>query len=319
VDEAAWLLLMHQIPPKPPYLRVKIWRKLQTLGAIALKNSVYVLPNSDEGREDFEWLLREIVKQGGDATLCEARLIDGLTDAQVQASFHAARDSDYAELATAARILGRSVSSKRLSGDRHRQREGELVRLRRRLSEIARIDFFDAPGRQTVEGILSELESRLNPSGTRTASANGAAPKELRGRVWVTRKGLHVDRMASAWLIRRFDPGARFKFVPPKGYRPGANEVRFDMFEAEFTHEGDLCTFEVLLGRLGLEDRGLTAIAEIVHDIDVKDAKFGRPEVPGIDRLIAGIAMAHKDDDERLAHGAAVFDALHECFRRRQR
>ncbi len=311
---------MHQIPPKPPYLRVKIWRKLQTIGAIALKNSVYLLPNSDEAREDFEWMLREIVKQGGDATLCEARLIDGLTDAQVQASFHAARNTDYAELASAARALRQSITGKRRSEERQRRGEAELVRLRRRLTEIARIDFFDAPGRQTAEGLLGEIESRLHPDARRrTAGSNGTGLEELRGRVWVTRKGVHVDRMASAWLIRRFDPDAQFKFVPPKGYRPSTNEVRFDMFDAEFTHEGDSCTFEVLLARLGLEDRGLAAIAEIVHDIDVKDAKFGRPEVPGIDRLVAGIAMATKDDEDRLARGATVFESLYEYFRRKQR
>jgi hypothetical protein len=167
---------------------------------------------------------------------------------------------------------------------------------------------------------LGELDRRLHPDGgRRSARADGTGVDELRGRVWVTRKGVHIDRIASAWLIRRFDPDARFKFVPPKGHRPSANEVRFDMFEAEFTHEGDLCTFEVLIARLGLEDRGLTAIAEIVHDVDVKDGKFGRPEVPGIERLIAGIAMGSKDDEERLARGAAVFDSLYEYFRRKQR
>ena len=75
-----WLLLIHQLPPKPPYLRVKVWRRLQALGAVPVKNSVYVLPNTDAAREDFEWLLREVHKEGGDATHCQARLVDGLTD-----------------------------------------------------------------------------------------------------------------------------------------------------------------------------------------------------------------------------------------------
>ncbi len=103
--------------------------------------------------------------------------------------------------------------------------------------------------------------------------------RPLQGSVWVTRQGVHVDRIASAWLIRRFiDPEARFKFVPAKGYVPEPGELRFDMFEAEFTHEGDRCTFEVLLARAGLADPALAAIGEIVHDIDLKDAKFGREE-----------------------------------------
>jgi hypothetical protein len=118
--------------------------------------------------------------------------------------------------------------------------------------------------------------------------------------------------MASAWLIRRFiDPDARFKFVPAKGYRPSAGELRFDMFEAEFTHEGELCTLEVLVQRFGIADPALRDIAEIVHDIDVKDAKYGREEAPGIGQVVAGIAAAHPGDEERLARGSALFEDLY--------
>ena len=141
----------------------------------------------------------------------------------------------------------------------------------------------------------------------------------LTNRVWVTRQGVYVDRIASAWLIRRFiDPDARFRFVRAKGHVPQDGELRFDMFEAEFTHEGDRCTFEVLLARLDLNDKALTAIAEIVHDIDLKDAKFGREETGGIAHLITGLCQSSKDDAQRLARGAAVFDDLYEYFRKRR-
>src|SRR5262249_5374899 len=131
--------------------------------------------------------------------------------------------------------------------------------------------------------------------------------------------GIHVDRMASAWLVRRFiDPDAAFKFVSGKTYRPEPGELRFDMFEAEFTHEGDRCTFEVLMERFGVGDDSLRRIAAIVHDIDLKDTKFGRPETPGIDHLIAGITMGHKEDEARLSRGSALFDDLYEYFRRRR-
>ena len=149
------------------------------------------------------------------------------------------------------------------------------------------------------------------------AAASPKAMDDLKGRVWVTRQGVHIDRIASAWLIRNFiDPQARFKFVPPRGYAPEPNELRFDMFNAEFTHEGDRCTFEVLLARAHLEDPALRAIAEIVHDIDLKDAKFGRSQVEGIKSLITAICMATHDDEERIARGSAVFDDLHQYFRK---
>jgi hypothetical protein len=194
------------------------------------------------------------------------------------------------------------------------------TRLRQRATELAAIDFFGAPGHGVVEGLLAGMEARMT-------TAEGAAPSQPtldaakhRGRTWVTRTGIKVDRMASAWLIRKFiDPEARFEFVPAKGYRPEKGELRFDMFEAEFTHEGDLCTFEVLVQRFGLADPALRAIAEIVHDIDVKDAKYGREEAPGIGQLVAGIAEAHADDEARLARGTALFDdlyALHSATKR---
>jgi len=320
VKAASWLLLIHQIPPKPGYLRVKVWRRLQALGAVAIKNSVYALPNTDEAREDFEWVLREIVKEGGEATLCEARLIEGLSDEEVQRSFHAARDADYAEIAEEARKLQAELPRDAIPEGRRSQVEVDVTRLRRRLTEIGRIDFFAAPGREAAEGRVSGVEARLRPPGVgERAKARPGRVGDFRGRVWVTRKGIHVDRIASAWLIRRFvDADARFKFVPAKGYKPAEKELRFDMFEAEFTHDGDLCTFEVLVSRLGIDDRALVPIAEIVHDIDLKDSKFDRPETSGIDRLIAGIAMGHRDDESRLERGSAVFDGLYEYFSRKR-
>ncbi|MGH7949829.1 MAG: chromate resistance protein ChrB domain-containing protein [Candidatus Binataceae bacterium] len=313
-----WLLLIHQIPPKPDYFRVKIWRRLQSLGAVAIKNSVYVLPRSDQTQEDLEWILREIVEGGGQASICEARFVEGLSDDQVQALLDAARDADYAQLVEEARRIGDELSAAGLDTERRNQLDAEAARLRRRFSETAAIDFFGAPGREVADGMLVGLETRLREFGKQPVRGGAREPVKLaRGNTWVTRKGIHVDRMASAWLIRHFiDPDASFKFVPAKGYRPGPRELRFDMFEAEFTHDGDRCTFEVLLLRSGLHDSALRAMSEIVHDIDLKDAKFGRPEVAGIDHVITGIATAHKDDDTRLARGEALFSDLYAYFKR---
>ena len=168
------------------------------------------------------------------------------------------------------------------------------------------------------------METKLTERTAAETSESGAAHQtaalaHLKDHTWVTRLGVHVDRIACAWLIRRFiDPGARFKFVSGKGYAPSFGELRFDMFEAEFTHEGDRCSFEVLLGHAGLTDPALQAIAEIVHDIDLKDGKFGRDEAGGVKALIAGVAMAHRSDEERLTRGGAIFDDLYEHFSRKR-
>jgi hypothetical protein len=314
-----WLVLIHQIPPTPSYLRVKVGRRLQALGAVAVKNSVYVLPRAEGALEDFQWVRREIVSGGGDASVCEARFVEGLSDASVEALFNAAREADYGGLAQEARALQGTGSRKGKRAARPKEQvESALARLRKRLAEIAEIDFFGAGGRDTVEGILASIESSLRPPQPE-ARTERVASRDVSGATWVTRTGVHVDRIASAWLIRRFiDEEARFRFVGGHEHAPAAGEIRFDMFEGEFTHEGDLCTFEVLLRRFGLKDGALARIGEIVHDIDLKDARFKHPETAGIDHLVAGIAMRHKGDEERIRDGGAAFEALYEFFRRKK-
>jgi len=310
-----WLLLIHQIPPKPDYFRVKIWRRLQRVGAVAVKNSVYVLPKSESTLEDFQWVLREITEGGGDASLCEAGFVEGLTDAQIESLFRAARDADYATIAEEARELTKRKHSR--GSDSVNELAGAVTRLRNRLTEIVTIDYFDSLGRQTAEGLVSSLERVVQPA---PANETVKSPSQYRGVTWVTRKGIHVDRMASAWLIRRFvDEQANFKFVPARGYQPQKGEVRFDMFDAEFTHEGDRCTAEVLMARFAPSEGALRPVTEIVHDIDLKDAKFERPETAGVEALITGICSRVKDDDERLARGSEVFTNLFEFFSRRRR
>ncbi|HZR46507.1 MAG TPA: chromate resistance protein ChrB domain-containing protein [Candidatus Manganitrophaceae bacterium] len=319
-DEGRWLLLIHQIPPKPSYFRVKIWRRLQRLGSVAIKNSVYVLPKSDSTYEDFQWVLREIVEGGGDASICEARFIDGLSNPQVEALFRTAREADYDRLAEEARTLLKNFPLRRkLPVDRVAEAEGHLSRLHRLLAEVIRIDFFHTPKREAAQRAISDLEAHLIQirRGPSDAIVTPLSLDALQGRTWVTRKGIHIDRIASAWLIGRFiDPKAKFKFVLSKGTHSQTGELRFDMFDAEFTHQGDRCTFEVLIERTGLKEPALRPIAEIVHDIDLKDEKFGRQETPGIDRLIAGMVSAHKGDEARLDRGMALFDDLYAYFKR---
>lgn len=278
-----WLLLIHQLPPKPEYLRVKVARRLQRIGAIALKNTVYVLPSSAETVEDMKWTVRDIRTSGGEANLCKAHFVDGVSDGDLQQRFNDARDADYEPLLIEAK-----------------KKRADLAAIREKFNAVRAIDYFGAPKGQALEALLDR-----KPGG-------GKQPKlDLHGRTWVTRAGIHVDRMASAWLIKRFiDADAKFHFVSGD-YKPKKNEVRFDMFEAEFTHEGDRCTFEVLLLRAGLTDHALQAIGEIVHDIDLRDDKFKRPETAGVAMLVNGIALAHRDDHDRLRRAMDAFDEMY--------
>jgi hypothetical protein len=312
-----WLLLIHQLPAKPAYFRVKIWRRLQGIGAVAVKSTVYALPANAETQEDFAWLLKEIVEGGGEAMVCEARLIDGLSDSQARALFDTARDEDYETVVKAARALSAKLEAAATQEEIADVRT-QVRRLRKRLTDVAAIDFFGATGRLTAESLIAGLEAQIVEDKDMVESQPQAARTNLdfKGRTWVTRQGVHVDRIACAWLIRRFiDSDATIRFVPGKAYVPKEGELRFDMFEGEFTHEGDRCSFEVLLARAGLSDPALQAIGEIVHDIDLKDGKFGREEATGIAHLIAGIAMANQEDEQRIVQGGPVFDNLYQYFR----
>jgi hypothetical protein len=239
-----WLLFIHQLPPKPDYLRVKTRRRLRRIGAVAIKQTVYALPNTEEAFEDLQWLRQEIEAEGGSVVIATAQIIEGITDEELDAMLANERALPAAEN-----------------------------------EEPTAID-------------------RVRP-----------------GRSWVTRSGVNVDRVASAWLIRRFiDADARFKFVAARGYRPRAGELRFDMYEAEYTHAGEDCTFQTLVRRFGLRDRALAAIGEVVHDIDCKDDRYHRAETAGFAALIRGIVETHETDRARLGRGAAVLDDLYAYF-----
>jgi hypothetical protein len=307
-------MLIHQLPKDPAYLRVKIGRRLARIGSVPLKSSVYILPRCEGAVEDFHWVRQEIVSGGGEATIAEAALVDGLSDEEVEAKFREARDADYAELVREARELGKTFkrrSDRQLSDDRLKQLLEGVALLEQRMHAIMATDFFGASLRETAGGLLQELRARAETPQVQAATPTGRR-EQMRGRTWVTRTGIHVDRIGSAWLIRRLiDPDARFKYVAPKGYVPLEGELRFDMFDAEYSHEGDRCTFETLLHRFDLRgEAGLAAVAEVVHDIDLKEGKFDRPETAGFAACLVGLCRRHRDDTDRLAHGGELFENL---------
>lgn len=302
-----WLLLIHQLPPKPDYLRVKVRRRIQKLGAVPLRNSVYVLPHTEATLEDFQWLANEIVADEGDATICTATLLSGLSDEDVESLFRAERAADYSAISESANAID----------ERSPRAADDLNGLRRKLVAVRTLDFFDAPERTDAERAVDAAEARLRPDDPSREQVRSSSTLP-RGATWVTRRGVFIDRIASAWLVRRFiDREAKFRFVVASEYRHAPEELRFDMYRGEFTHVGDRCTFETLLERFGLEsDPALCALGEIVHDIDCKDDKFARAETAGIAAVIQGVALDSDDDHQRLERGALVFDGLYGQLRR---
>jgi hypothetical protein len=316
IGHPSWYLLIHQLPPRPLYLRAKIRKRLSRVGAVALKNSVYALPKRDDCLEDLEWIAQEAITGGGEAYVCEAEFLEPRTDEALRRRFREERDVDYQALARAIRKWIRKPQRPSGTNPPEDDLPARLVRARKRFEEIARLDFFDAPRRSDTARLLRNLERQLRSGPDAESRGAAAARSELVGRTWVTRRGIHIDRIASAWLIRRFiDPKARFRFIDPiEPARPG--ELRFDMVGGDFSHEGERCTFETLVARTGVANRALTEIAEIVHDIDLKDGKFGRPEAAGLEQLLIGLLVANPEDDARLERGFVRFDELYQSFRK---
>lgn len=315
-----WLLLIHQIPPKPNALRVKIWRRLQQLGAVSIKQSVYAMPFSSQSREDLSWTLREIIDGGGDGSILEARFVEGLTDEQIINLFQNARKSDYEKIIHEAGLLLSEWSFGQNDPENPAVRRPiQLARLNRRLDEIVNIDFFQTPERVTAEILAKNLYACLSGEASPAAVVLEEIER-LKGKIWVTRENLFVDRIACGWLIRQFiDNAAVFKFVPGPQYSPKPNEIRFDMFDGEYTHEGNRCSFEVMIQRLRIQDHALAPMAEVVHDIDLKDEKYARRETDGFNALLTGLVAAHPDDDQRMAEGRHLFDNLYAYYQRQKR
>jgi hypothetical protein len=316
-----WLLLVQQLPARPSNLRVRTWRRLQQLGAIAVKQAVYVLPDSPSAREDFEWLKAEIETGGGEASLFAADAVETWTNDELVQEFRRARESDYATLSVAVERALKAAARKR-APRRSRRSAGRIVdTFRQRLAAIEAIDFFGSAGRDRVTTLVADLQKSFSgdsPGEHSAASTDSARRDSFRRRMWVTRPRPGIDRMGSAWLIKRFiDPEARFGF----GDQPPAtgDAVPFDMFGVEFTHRGEWCTFETIAHTFAINDTAVERLATIVHDLDLKDAKFDAPEAGTVGALVEGLQAAHADDHALLDHGITMFEALYRTFERAAR
>jgi len=320
-----WLLLTHQLPSEPSNIRVKVWRKLRDLGAVPIKNSIYVLPNLPGTKEDFEWLRKEILQDKGEASIFLADSITDLEDKEIVAAFQKARGKDFErfldEAMTLADRLKTAVQGRQIHGTAFDRLERRWTAQKMDWDRLRKVDFFKSPGGSKSEALMEHIQKLFQEAKTLSLKDPPKLPslvdiQSLKGRVWVTRKSPHVDRLACAWIIRRrIDPKAKFKFVA-EPYNAKPNELRFDMAEGEFTHVGDWCSFETFLYRLNLKEPPLQQLGEIVHDIDLKDKKFGRLEAFGFAELIRGICKLHSDDSKRAEAGAAAFDALYAALQK---
>jgi hypothetical protein len=304
----ALLLLLVGVPPSPSSLRVRVWRRLRALGAVPLKRSAYLLPDTPERYEDFQWLAQEIQREGGDATLVRVHQIENVTDADVLRIFHEPRDQEYRQLAVRYRKLLQSLDAKKAAGARVNE---ELARLTKDHQRIRDVDYFGAPGGAEVRRLEEAITMR-----TRRPETAAREPKStldltrLQGRRWVTRPRPHVDRIASAWLIKRFiDPTATFVFAAPAEFP--ADAIPFDAPNVELSHHGEDCTFETLMKRARLRDRRLARLAEVVHEADLRDGKYPHEEARGIDVAVRALLAASPDDHQVLANGMTLFEGLY--------
>lgn len=310
--ESRWLLLAHQLPARLSSMRVKTWRRLQQVGAIPTRNAVYVLPNTEQCREDFEWIRSEIVALGGEATVFAAdALSPGFTEELIGA-FKKARHADYRALKREAARLQASRLKPSANRPMRRQADRVVRALRERFSGVQQIDFFAADGRQEAAEVLAALERGMTDQRVPDGLANRPlTPSDFQNRRWITRPRPGVDRMSSAWLIRRFiDPQATFSFAD----HPSGGAIAFDMYDGEFSHHGSLCTFETLAERFQVNDPVVGRIGQIVHDLDMKEFRYAAPDTPAVGRLVEGLRRLYSDDHALLEQGITMFEVLARSF-----
>ncbi len=316
-----WLLFFYSVPSKPVSSRMRIWRKLAKAGAVQMKGAVYILPFNDEHYEFLQWLVSEIAGMKGEAAVVSIEKIDTMKDAEIIAFFDKQRAGEYKVLEKSFDDLGRRLSSIQ-KGAKPQNIKGisdQFARLQKEFEDIKKIDFFSshegAALGEKIKRIHADLKivSGAERKHERPAALTLKSPADYQGKTWITRKRPFIDRMASAWLIKRFiDRSAVFDFIDEK-YMDSIDKssVTFDIRGGEFTHSGNMCTFEVLLKSFGLRDKSLKKMAEIIHDLDMKDNKFDAVEAKGLENILEGIRRTANNDHDALEKGMTIFEMLY--------
>ena len=297
-----WLVLLYGLPTKMGTARVSLWRQLKKCGALSLKTSAYLLPDQPDQHEKLQWLAQRVRDAGGEATLIKVTEIEGLTGPEIVRQFNEARAVDYDALVP---LLSDLIARNKKKAEE--TFDADLEKLTRQFEEVRHIDFFDSPRSQDVQMLLQRAAALRDGKGKTPARLSA---KTFIGKTWITRPRPGIDRAGSAWLIRRFiDPKAKFIFGNTPAKHPEA--IPYDMFEVEFSHHGEDCTFETLVKRFAITDKAVLKMAEMVHDADLEDGKFQTVECLGINRVLKGWAKSGLSDDDLLQRGGDCFEALY--------
>ena len=306
-----WSVLFLTLPTQPNAVRLRVWRALKALGCGALRDGVYLLPQTQAAL--FDPLAAEVRNHGGQASLLELSTRDEAQRAEVLALFD--RSEAYAEWRAQAQAFAVSLAGLEETEARRRLRAVSEAR-----QALRRIDHYPGAAadqaQAELDALRQDLEARFSRGEPVARAPHGVLrldPRKFQGKRWATRARPWVDRLACAWLIRRFiDPDARFVWLlDPSGSTPAPRgALGFDYDGARFTHVGSLVSFEVLAASFGLDaDPRLQRIARVVHFLDIGGIPV--PEAAGLEAVLAGLREVHADDDVLTLAAASVFDALH--------
>jgi hypothetical protein len=307
-----WLLLIVSLPTNSATTRMRIWRALRSLGCGSLRDGAYLLPHSPLQQQALRALSDDTVREGGSAWLLTVHAQSEDENQTYRALFD--RNGDYVELFKAF-----AAARKTLTRLTPREITKLLRKLRREYEAVREIDYFPNETSIQAEAVwmdfVNAADSLLSPDEPHAVSAAIARLElsDYQGRTWATRRHIWVDRVASAWLIRRFiDQKAHFLWLDSPGHCP-AGALGFDFDGATFTHIGDRVSFEVLLAGFGLDqDRGLLRLGAMVHALDVGEGFV--PEADGFEAMLAGARQRAQDDDQLLGEISIVLDSLYAYF-----
>ncbi|MBI5674787.1 MAG: chromate resistance protein [Nitrospirae bacterium] len=314
-----WLLFFYSVPSKPVNARMKTWRRLAKAGAVQLKSAVYILPFNEENYELCQWLVSEVISMKGDGSFVSVKKIETMKDDDIIAVFNNQREQDYRLIEKSLEEMERKTNSVRKGAGIQggKSLADQLNKHLREFEDIRKIDFFESTKgialKNKFDSLLKEIKGLTVSNLRQVSEVSPRRIEDYQKKIWATRKRPFVDRMASAWLIKRFiDKKAVFSFIDEKDIGTLAkNTVVFDAREGEFTHIGDMCTFETLVRTFGIKDKPVRKIAELVHELDMKDGKYNVPEAKGIEDVLSGIRKTSKNDAAILEKGMAVFEMLY--------